>query len=297
MNTFRQLALIGATASGKTALSIKVAQALNAYILSIDSLSIYKEIDIVSAKPSKEEREDIIHFGLDMLFPNENFDVTTFIALYQEVSQKALKEGKNLVIVGGTSFYLKMLIEGISTLPAISETSKLKSNALLKNLGKTHAWLSKLDPAYMAHIAPNDPYRIEKVLHLYFETGLSATEYFKQHPPKPTITTPLPIYQIETDRQILRKRIEQRTEKMFQEGVIDEVCRLEQTYTRSPHCMKAIGIKEILAYLDGIYDKTLLKEKIITNTARLAKRQRTFNHSQFKNVSSGTIEALEKILL
>jgi len=152
MNKFKQLALIGPTASGKTALSIKVAQQLDAHILSLDSLSIYKEIDIVSAKPTVEEREGIQHFGIDTLYPNENFDVTTFIRLYHEVHEKCLDEGKNLVIVGGTSFYLKMLIEGISELPSISEETKKESKVHLLNLQKTYEWLYSLDKDYMSHI-------------------------------------------------------------------------------------------------------------------------------------------------
>jgi tRNA dimethylallyltransferase len=297
MNNFRQLALIGPTASGKTALSIKIAQQMNAYILSIDSLSIYKEIDIVSAKPTLEEREGIEHFGLDYLYPNENFDVTTFVKLYHEVYNKASQEGKNLIIVGGTSFYLKMLIEGISMLPNISEATKSETRKHLLNLQKTHQWLYNLDPEYMGKIAANDPYRIEKALHIYLETKLTPTAYFKQFPPKPTITAPLPIYQIEIERSELRERIALRTKMMLEEGFIDEICALEKKYSRTPNCMKAIGIKETLAYLDGVYDKKLLIEKITTNTARLAKRQKTFNNSQFDNVFKGSVEELERKLL
>ena len=297
MNDIRQLALIGPTASGKTALSIKIAQQMNAYILSIDSLSIYKEIDIVSAKPTLEEREGIVHFGIDYLYPNESFDVTTFVTLYHEVYNKASQEGKNLVIVGGTSFYLKMLIEGISTLPSISDATKSETRKHLLNLQKTHQWLYNLDPEYMGKIAANDPYRIEKALHIYLETRLIPTVYFKQFPPKPTITAPLPVYQIEIKRDKLRERIALRTKMMVENGLIDEICALEKKYSRKPNCMKAIGIKETLAYLDGIYDKKLLIEKITTNTARLAKRQKTFNNSQFDNVIKGSVEELEKIIL
>jgi len=293
----QQLALIGPTASGKTALSIKVAQKMDAYILSIDSLSIYREIDIVSAKPAVKEREGIVHFGMDHLQPDEHFDVTTFITLYNEVYDKASSDGKNLVIVGGTSFYLKMLMDGISELPKISEESKRRTTDALKALPETYAWLSGIDPEYMGKIASNDPYRIEKALDIYFETGLTPTAYFKQFPPQPTIRAQLPVYQIETDRQLLRKRIGQRTELMLKEGLIDEICYLEKRYTRAPNCMKAIGIKETLAYLDGIYDKEILQEKITTNTARLAKRQRTFNNSQFANTIKGSVKELEKVLL
>ena len=297
LKTFKQLALIGPTASGKTSLSIKIAQQMNAYILSLDSLSIYKEIDIVSAKPTLEERAGIIHYGMDYIYPNENFDVTTFIKLYHEVHAQCLEDGKNLVIVGGTSFYLKMLIEGISVLPTISTETKEKTNNYLQNLQTTYEWLYSLDETYMSNIESNDPYRIEKALHIYLETGLTPTQYFKQYPPKPTVTEALPIYQIEIDRETLRERIALRTNMMLSDGLIDEVCMLEKKYTRSPNCMKSIGIKETLAYLDGIYDKQLLREKITTNPARLAKRQPTFNKSQFEDVIKGRVKELEELIL
>ncbi|RRS30394.1 MAG: tRNA delta(2)-isopentenylpyrophosphate transferase [Epsilonproteobacteria bacterium (ex Lamellibrachia satsuma)] len=297
MKTVKQLALIGSTASGKTSLAVKIAQQSNAYILSLDSLSIYKEINIVSAKPTLKEQKGIKHFGIDHIYPNESFDVSTFIKLYHEVYNTCRKENKNLVIVGGTSFYLKMLLEGISILPDISEESKNKTFKYLQNLPETYAWLHALDPEYMSNIADSDSYRIEKALHIYLETGETPSKYFKEFPPEPTITAPLPIYQIEWPRELLRERITLRTELMVKDGLIDEICYLEKKYTRKPNCMKAIGIKETLAYLDGIYDKKTMIEKITTNTARLAKRQKTFNSSQFENVVKGSIEALEKILL
>ncbi len=297
METIKQLALIGPTASGKTALSIKIAQQINAHILSLDSLSIYKEIDIVSAKPSSEERSGIVHFGIDYLYPDENFDVSTFIKLYHKVYAKCIEEHKNLVIVGGTSFYLKMLIDGISELPTISTQTKKEVQKLLLNIDTAYTFLYDLDKTYMSGIESTDSYRIEKALNITIETGLTPSEYFKAHPPKPTITSPLPIYQIVWERALLRERIALRTKIMVNDGLINEICMLEAKYTRKPHCMKAIGIKETLAYLDGVYDKAMLIKKITTNTARLAKRQTTFNNSQFENVIKGSVEELEKMLL
>jgi len=298
MNTHvRQIAIIGSTASGKTSLAVKTAKHLNAHILSLDSLSVYKEIDIVSAKPSLEERDGIRHFGVDVLYPDENFDVTTFISLYQDIYQRCRKEEKALVIVGGTSFYLKMLLEGVSDLPSISDEVRNEASCLLADLPKAYDLLQKKDPEYMGSIERTDRYRIEKALHIYLQTSLTPSIYFKQHPPVPTIHSALPIYQIEWERALLRERIVLRTKRMVEEGLIDEICRLEAKYTRAPNCMKAIGIKETLAYLDGFYTKDEMIEKITTNTARLAKRQRTFNHSQFDAVTKGSVKALEKVLL
>jgi len=296
-NNFKQLAIIGSTASGKTSLAIKAAKHLNAYILSIDSLSIYKEINIVSAKPTLEERDGVEHFGIDYIYPNSSFDVTIFIKLYQNIYSRCQKENKNLVLVGGTSFYLKMLIDGVSNIPSISHETKEEAQKLLQNLNKTYNMLNHIDPQTMSNIESSDRYRIEKTLHIYLETGTAPSSYFKNNPPIPTINNTLPIYQIEWEREILRNRIALRTKLMVNDGLIDEICYLEKKYGRKPNCMKAIGIKETLAYLDGIYDKKEMIEKITINTARLAKRQKTFNNSQFRDVTKGSVEELEKILL
>jgi len=297
MNNFLQFALIGPTASGKSALAIELAHKIDANILSLDSLAIYKEIDIASAKPSKEEQSGIQHFGIDEIQPNENFDVTTFVKLYKRAKERSIEENKNLIIVGGTSFYLNVLLKGISELPKISKESQEKSNQLLLNLPKAHAFLNELDPTYMRSIETTDRYRIEKMLNLYFEINQTPSNYFKNNPPKPTIKEKLPIYEIEVDRELLRERIKKRTKKMLEEGLIDEIFYLEKNYTRKPNCMKAIGIKEVLAYLDGVYDKKLMEEKIVTHTAQLAKRQRTFNRSQFQEKTLRSLKSLEELLL
>jgi len=141
-----------------------------------------------------------------------------------------------------------------------------------------------LHPSYISNISPSDSYRIEKALSIYLSTNQSPSSYFASHPPEPIISNSLIIYDIPTDRGILRERIAKRTKDMISRGLIDEVAYLEKRYTRSPNSMKAIGIKETLDYLDGLYTIRELEEKITTNTARLAKRQSTFNRSQFRDV-------------
>ncbi|WP_304544558.1 tRNA (adenosine(37)-N6)-dimethylallyltransferase MiaA [Sulfurimonas microaerophilic] len=292
----KQLAIIGPTASGKSDLAIKIAQKIDAYILSIDSLSIYKEIDIVSAKPSKEELSLIKHFGINELSPNEYFSVEILIKIYQDVVKRCRQDQKNLVIVGGTSFYLKSLLDGLSQLPDISEEITYKVQKKLKNLQESYECLSKIDPDYMKNIAQNDRYRIEKALLIYEASKISPSEWFKQNPPKPVIKD-LEVFNIDVEREVLRERINKRTSKMAEMGLIDEVAYLEQKYTRSPNAMAAIGIVEVLDYLDGKIEKDEMIQLIAIHTAQLAKRQQTFNRTQFENITSAKLEDLEEIIL
>ncbi|MCK9492444.1 MAG: tRNA (adenosine(37)-N6)-dimethylallyltransferase MiaA [Sulfurimonas sp.] len=297
MNTpIKQLSIIGPTASGKSDLAIKVAQKIDAYILSIDSLSIYKEIDIVSAKPSKDELQSIKHFGIDELYPDEYFSVEIFINLYKQVKDLCQNEGKNLIIVGGTSFYLMSLLSGLSALPNIDAKTSSNVKNELEELTECYDLLYSADYEYMKNISPNDSYRIEKALLIYRASGLAPSEYFRANPPKPIIEN-LDIYNIYIERNTLRERIKKRTNKMLDSGLIDEICYLEQKYTRSPHSMNAIGIVEVLDYLDGKITKEKMSELISTHTSQLAKRQQTFNRTQFENVRSAKLNELEDLLL
>ncbi len=297
MNTpIKELSIIGPTASGKSDLAIKVAQKIDAYILSIDSLSIYKEIDIVSAKPSKEELQSIKHFGINELYADEYFSVEIFINLYKKVKELCLNENKNLIIVGGTSFYLMSLLSGLSPLPAIDAKISSSVKEELCELNECYNLLYEADGEYMKNISPNDSYRIEKALLIFRASGLIPSDYFRANPPKPIIEN-LDIYNIDVDRDILRKRINTRTKKMCESGLIDEVCYLEQKYTRAPHSMNSIGIVEVLDFLDGKCTKEQMSELISTHTAGLAKRQQTFNRTQFQNVISAKLNELERLLL
>ena len=289
-------AIVGPTASGKSDLALELAQKIGGVILSVDSLAVYKEIDIASAKPSKEELSLVRHFGIDELYPDEKFSAIEFIKQFKEAKNWAKEHGKSLIIVGGTSFYLKVLTQGISDLPKIDNSVKEKTETLLANLSSAYEALQKIDPKYAANIAPGDKYRIEKALSIYYATNTPPSRYFKENPPKP-IEPNLPIYEIKIERELLRERIRVRTAKMLQKGLIDEVAYLEQKYGRTPQSMGAIGIKEVLDYFDGIYSRQELEEKITVNTARLAKRQVTFNKSQLNIEFSGSSQEIKSALL
>ena len=293
----KQLAIIGPTASGKSDLAISLAKEIDAYILSIDSLSIYKEIDIISAKPLHVQMKDIKHFGIDILYPNEYFCADIFINLYNEVLSTCRAQNKNLIIVGGTSFYLKSLMQGLSKLPKITKEIALHVEQDIKNnLSSCYELLNTKDTKYMQNISPNDSYRIEKAMLIYKASGVTPSEWFRLNPPK-SIIKELQIFNIDVDRDILRERIAKRTRQMIDLGAIDEVCYLEQKYTRAPHSMSSIGIVEILEYLDAKVTKEQMMENISIHTAQLAKRQQTFNRTQFKDIISAPLKNLQKLIL
>lgn len=276
----KTIALIGPTASGKSDLAIVCAKEVGARILSLDSLSIYKEIDIASAKPTLQERAGIIHYGIDLLYPENPFNVVTFIDLYQQARFECEAAGVPLIIVGGTSFYLKALMDGISETPKTDVQTREKVDAMMHDHPSAYALLRSVDPVTMKKIASNDRYRTEKMLTLYLQTGIAPSVWFASHPPRPLLTD-CELFEIDVASDLLRKRIAKRTHKMLISGLIDEVAGLERRYGRAPGAMKAIGIVEVLDYLDGKTDAQQMIERIITHTAQLAKRQQTFNRNQF----------------
>lgn len=289
------VSLIGPTASGKSAVGVEVAKKVDAVILSLDSLSIYKEIDIASAKPTVEERCGVKHFGIDEIYPDEEFNVTTYISLYKKALEYAQKMDKNLLILGGTSFYLHILLHGVSHLPSISQAAKDKAQQILQDKEDAYSRYQKLEKDIK--IAKNDIYRLQKWFEFYFETGISKEEYFIQNPPQPVITENIPIYEIQTQTQSLRERIDLRTQMMFETGIIDEVMTLVQKYGKEPKCFKAIGIKEVIEYLEQKQSLEKTIELVSTHTKQLAKRQRTFNRSKFKQRISLELPKMQSALL
>lgn len=291
----KTIAILGPTASGKTALSIDLALQYNANILSLDSLSLYKEIDIASAKPSLQERSGITHFGMDVIFPHEHFDVTMFFDLYQTAKEASLNENKNLIIVGGTGFYLKMMIEGLSHKPILSLHVKEHIATLLQNLTDAYALIQAHDKTYAQKIASSDKYRIEKWLEIFLSTNQIPSQYLSLHKNKPVLEN-IELFEIEIPREVLKTRIVKRTKVMLKDGLVDEIFALEKKYTRAPHCMSAIGIKEVLDYFDGKFKLPMLEEKIAIHTTQLAKRQRTFNTSQFLEHPKKELLELKKLI-
>lgn len=275
------IAIIGPTCSGKSALALNLALKINAYIFSIDSLSIYKEIDIASAKPSKNELESVRHYAINALFPNEHVNVGIFIKLLESTLSECKKDCKNLVIVGGSSFYLKSIIQGLSKdfLDSKKKSNIIESNLPGLNLSQKYDFLAKIDSNYASKISRNDTYRIHRGLEIFFYTKLSPTQYFTQNK-RQILNLNMQIFNLQIDKKILREQINARTNAMLKAGLIDEVKGILDKYGRDIQPFKAIGLKETLLFFEGKISLEELENLISTHTRQLAKRQITFNKTQ-----------------
>lgn len=282
-----EVAIIGPTASGKSEAAINLAQKYGAYILSLDSLSVYKEVDIASAKPSKNDLLCVRHFGIDMIYPDEAFNAAMFMDEYERAKSEALEHGKNLVIVGGSSFYLKAMMDGLTDMPPISEASRQKANNVVsQNTLEAYEYLVSIDQGYASNIKSSDGYRIGRGLEMFFEFGKPPSELFASLPKK-AVAEGLKVYEITVDRDVLRARIALRTAKMFELGIVEEAEYLLSRYGRDTKPIGSIGLKETLSYIDGDISRQSCEELINIHTSQLAKRQSTFNKTQLSAIFRG----------
>jgi tRNA dimethylallyltransferase len=218
-----------------------------------------------------------------------------FANIYQKAYQDALSNDKNLIIVGGTSFYLKALIDGLSKEIAIEPSTTQKVDNILLDIPKAYQKLQQIDKVYADKITHNDKFRIHKALSHYYQTGESLSSFFEKNSKIPFIKGKIDIYEIEIDKKVLQSRIYQRTQNMLKSGLIEEIEYLQKRYTREPKCFKSIGIKESFDYLDGLINKDELIAQISSNTVKLAKRQRTFNKTQFNSRVCLSAQDIEKV--
>ncbi|WQX04416.1 tRNA (adenosine(37)-N6)-dimethylallyltransferase MiaA [Helicobacter pylori] len=288
------MALLGPSGSGKSALSIELAQELDAEIFSLDSLSIYKDINIASAKPSLKERKNIKHYALDHLNIDEKNNAQLFKTLLEDAMRVSSKEV--LLIVGGSSFYLKSILEGLSDTPKISSEEVVKIEREISTLADPYAFLKSIDPTIAFKIHPNDTYRIHKVLEIFYATHIPPSEYFKANPKKP-FEHAISLFALSMEKSALHNNIKQRTKSMLHSGIIEEIKALYAKYPKDSQPFKAIGVKESVLFLEKRLTLKELEEAIISNTIKLAKRQNTFNKTQFNNLYAGSVEEVRHAIL
>jgi tRNA dimethylallyltransferase len=294
--------LMGPTASGKTALSVQLAHALGGEIISVDSTLVFKGMDIGTAKPTQEERGGIPHHLIDILDPSESFSTGQFRTQALALMDAVTRRGKIPVLTGGTMLYFNALLNGLAVLPEASPAIRAKLDQDLEQFGKEalHQRLADIDPLAAARIHPNDPQRVQRALEVYEISGKPLSSFFNEAQGEDLPYQKIKLIIAPPDRKILHDIIAQRFRNMLAQGFINEV---ETLYRRGDlseklPSIRAVGYRQVWAYLRGEDDLESMTEKAIIATRQLAKRQFTWLRRETDAISfqTGQADLLEKVL-
>jgi tRNA dimethylallyltransferase len=259
--------IVGPTASGKTALSIEVAKQLNGEIISADSMQIYKDMDIGTAKVTKEEMVGINHYLIDIISPENRYTVSDFKKDAEDAIEEILRKGKIPIIAGGTGLYVDSLIYGIEYQDIELDEeyrNELEQRADTEGLEKLYQEAQQIDPQAMEKISPNDKKRILRVLEIYKATGKNKTEQ-EIESRKKGVKYDYKVFGILMDREKLYNRINLRVDIMIKQGLIQEVDNLCKKYKKFPTSMQGLGYKEVVEYFNGILTQEEMIEKFNVN--------------------------------
>ena len=278
MQKDKVIVICGPTASGKTSLSIELAKRIDGEIISCDSMQIYKDMNIGTAKPTIEERQGIKHYLLDFVSPSERYSVADFKKDAKKAIKEIIDKGKTPIVVGGTGLYIDSLIYEIEYSNIEFDENyrkKLEEEVQKEGLEKLYEKAKKIDPQAIEKISKNDKKRILRILEIYHATGKNKTEQ-EIESRKNEVEYDYKVYAISWDREELYARINKRVDLMIEQGLIDEVKNILQKYEQFPTAMQGLGYKEVVDYLQGNCTKQEMIEKIKMETRRYAKRQMTW---------------------
>jgi len=272
------IAISGPTASGKSDLALKLAQTLNGEIICMDSMQIYRRMDIGTAKPTMEEQAIVPHHMLDIVEPTENYAVADYAQAAEKVIFEIAARGKQPILVGGTGLYLKALMHGLSLGNAGGDE---KIRARLYAMAdepdgkfRLHRRLSEVDPVSAGKFHPNDIRRVIRALEVFELTGTPISQQKQEEPDRPFSVLPLAI---DMPRDILYARLEKRVHQMMKQGLLQEVkALLESGVAPGMQSMQGIGYKELIPVVQGTQCVDDAVWQIILNTRHYAKRQGTW---------------------
>jgi tRNA dimethylallyltransferase len=281
----KMLLILGVTASGKGRLAFDLAQSMDAEIISIDSMKVYRRMDIGTAKPPAEARQRIKYHLIDIVEPGDSFSVAAFLEAALHSIGQTKSRNKKIIAVGGTALYIKTMLYGLFDGPGPNQQirAELKARAQAEGLGELHSELTNIDPLAAERINPNDSKRIIRALEVYQLTGKPISSLQKQWNRR-NVKHDWTIIGLRREKTDTSGRINKRVKKMIVAGFIDEVKSLlaeDKPLSRQARC--AIGYAEIIEYLNGQISLEDAIELIKKNTRRLAKNQRTW-FKTFKNV-------------
>jgi tRNA dimethylallyltransferase len=292
----KAIAVAGPTASGKSALSLLIAQRLPCEIISVDSALVYRGMDIGTAKPSRAELAQVPHHLIDILEPDQSYSAAQFVQDATLLIAQINAREKVALLVGGTMLYFKALIEGIDPMPAASPAIRLEIDQEAARIGwpAMHAQLAQVDATTAARLSPNDSQRIQRALEVYRASGLPMSFFHQKkelNRHNPLIDTSrnaidwivdLPMISLEpVNRSWLHGRIVERFDQMLQAGLVEEVQQLKSRgdlHLDLPS-MRCVGYRQTWEMLDGLFPASELRERGIAATRQLAKRQITWQRS------------------
>lgn len=269
--------IVGPTASGKTAVSIELAKKINGEIISADSMQIYKYMDIGTAKPTLEEMQGIKHYMLDVVMPDETFNVAKYKSMAESAIEEILKKGKVPIIVGGTGLYINTLVDGIefADVPGDEEyRNELIEKGYREGAMSIYKELEKIDSESAKKIDPNNIRRVARALEIYKVTGKTKTQLDIES--RKEVKYDYRLFGMEWDRETLYNRIDLRVDKMIEAGLIDEVRNVTEKFKISNTAVQGLGYKEVIEYLNGNISYEEMIEKLKLETRHYAKRQLTW---------------------
>lgn len=274
--------LAGPTACGKTATSLELARMIDAEIIAMDSMSLYRHMDIGTAKPTAEERATVPHHLIDILEPHQEFAVADYVTAAANAAADIVSRGRVPLFVGGTGLYLRSILRGVCDSPAANWElrAELQEAATAQSPDWLHQQLAAVDPVSANRLHASDVRRLIRALEVFHVTGEPASSQ-QQQVPLPPEERPQHVYWLHPPREWLYDRINRRVEQMFADGLLAEVqsC-LERVPPLSRTALQALGYKEVITHLQGDCTLAAAIEQVQTKTRQFAKRQ----HTWFRNL-------------
>ena len=285
--------LTGATAVGKTAVALALADHLEAEIVSLDSMAIYRGMDIGTAKPSPAEQALVPHHLIDIVDPHEEYSIDLYLKAATEKVDEIKQRGREVLFVGGTPLYLKALLRGLETGPPADWELREEIEREVAEIGNQalHERLQRVDPLAASQIHPNDTRRLIRALEVFRSTG-EPISHSQLHFDEGQPAEACKVFVLRRSREEQHDRINQRVEQMIERGLIDEVKTLtSQAPGLGRTASQAVGYREVQEFLANKCDRELMIANVKTRTRRFAKRQgtwfRSFSECQFVDVEQG----------
>ena len=270
--------LSGATATGKTKVALELAKRMEVELISMDSMAVYRDMDIGTAKPSQELRDQVLHHMIDVVDPNKMFSVSDYLEMVNARVAEIRQRGREVLFVGGTPLYLKSLLRGMFEGPPADPEFRREVEEESNRVGneELHKRLEQVDPLTASRLHVNDRRRIIRALEVYKTTGQPISHYQLQFD-EGRSAEECKVFVLQRPRDVLHLRIEDRVDRMFEAGLVSEVQGLLEKYEElSRTASQAVGYREVIDHLDGQFDLDQAIERTKARTRRFARRQETW---------------------